>query len=209
MNKLVFLGVVEEAKESWDVLEELLGGLKLQPGTFSFNADLSLLNEILGLMPHSCAHPCPFCTWSKGEFGPGELRTFEGIREAHNEWVKAGSIKSDAKKFFNCVGVPISIFPEFGAVLLHITPPGLHIMMGVVDKLLKEMTRCYSKVEMWPEVLCMKKFKFVGNSNFEISDVKQETTTLFGHTKTLSFFLFCDLNLEKSVKSDLLKGALF
>ena len=109
-------------------------------------------------MPHSCSHPCPFCTWLKGKFGPGDLRTFEGIRKAYCEWIKAGAIKKDAKEFFNCINLPISLFPEVGLVLLYIPPPGLHVMMGVVDKLLTEMTRCYLKVELWPEVLLFQIF---------------------------------------------------
>lgn len=165
MNRLSFLAVSDEGKESWDFLSTLFCKVCLKKLKKSFNGDLKLLNEVLGLMTASSAHPCCYCDWHKekiGKFGPYNLRTFEEIREHAKKWKESGSKRSNAKFFKCCIKNPIDFFPETGLVLDYVAIPELHLMEGVVNKLFQELSLIWDGAWKWPEVpnMLFRKFTF-------------------------------------------------
>lgn len=149
VNKLIFLCVAMGAGEDRGTLEKVFEPLGLQPGDFSLNADLKLLNEALGLMSHSSRYPCPFCLWRKDGHGYPKMRTFEGISKWAEKLKREGG---EAKYYYNCVAQPLSIFPKFGRVLDFIAPPELHLLTGVVNKVYNELVAVHPEASEWAKV---------------------------------------------------------
>ena len=133
-------------------MEEFFASFDLSPGEFSYNFDLALMNLLLGLGNHSTRQPCAYGHWVRGTFAECELMTFEGIREWYDKWIKSGGKKQDLKEFFNCVDVPISIFPLAGLIIDYLTPPELHLMEGATNKLYTELKGVWPEAEYWSQV---------------------------------------------------------
>lgn len=151
VKKVLVLGVIPEGKEEPEILEDFLSKLNLEPGSFQFCPDLKLINIAVGIGTHASTHPSPFCDWIKNSRQKCNLRTFESIIKNCKAWKKAGAKSSDAKKFQNCIRFPLKIFPKTGLVILYIPLPQLHIKMGVVNKLFKELEREFPQAIQWAQ----------------------------------------------------------
>ena len=143
VNRVLILALSTDSDENHYKLQNIMSHLALEPGKFSFCGDLKVLNIALNLMTHSARHPCPWCHWIKGYAATDfQLRTFEEIRYWYLKWSEeTGSDESKLKSYYNCKGVPLSIFPDFGCVLDFIPLPELHLMLGLVNKLVDELIK--------------------------------------------------------------------
>ena len=168
VKKLLLLALVPGATEKYVTVADILQRL-VHDYPAVLCSDLKVVNLVLGLQPHSSKHPCPFCLWMKGDRNQvAPPRTFEHIREWNGKWVDAGGIRSNLMDFFNCEFVPMAIFPRSGRIMDYVPIPELHILMGIVNKLYKEMSRIYENVAKWPAQLYLvadkPRNKFNGNA---------------------------------------------
>jgi hypothetical protein len=135
VNRVQLLSLSTDSDENYEKLKFMLEKVDLQPGTFLLCADLKMINISLGLMTHSARHPCPYCEWVKGSRATdSDLRTFESIAEHHTAWFsETGGEREKLNEYFNCQGVPLSIFPHTGLVLDFVPLSELYVMMGCTN----------------------------------------------------------------------------
>ena len=93
-------------------------------------------------MSHSCSYPCAWCYSNKNSLErSADLRTIKNIRENYKAWCDSGSKEKNAKFYKNCINLPIFSGEEDTKVLDIIILPELHLMIGVLDKIVDHMRR--------------------------------------------------------------------
>lgn len=145
VKKLFLIGVAESVQENYDnvgMLWSLMNIRQFQEATIS--TDLKLANILTGLMAHSSVYPCTWCTADKDNLHLcGEYRTVGSCIGNFERWNEAGSKKNSAKLFKNCVGPPICSEDEDKEIIEIITPPELHLLIGIVNHIYKQMFLVY------------------------------------------------------------------
>lgn len=103
--------------------------------------DLKLANILLGIQPHSSCHPCTWCYIHKDDLQNccSEHRTIGNISDYYKAWCKDGSNLKNAKNFKNCTKIPIITGDKNKKVLEIIPPPELHLLIGIVNHVVKHM----------------------------------------------------------------------
>ena len=156
VKKVLLLVVAPGVKEEYEIVNTCLSKLKFPKSNAKLVPDLKLANVGVGVGTASSTFPLAICGWRKGSTDrctEKDLRTFQGIRKNHTDWVAAGAKKKDAKHFQNCIREPFSFFPKFGKVAGHIFLPSLHLKMGVTNKLMDEMCAEFEFAEDWGQRL--------------------------------------------------------
>jgi hypothetical protein len=116
---------------------------------FTVACDLKVANLLAGVQAHGSKHPCCWCNAKKGALDQcGELRTIGRITEKAAEFQAAGSIRTTAKNFENCVHPPIIEGPDNMVVLDAICPGELHILLGVAKRICDEILVAWPPLEV-------------------------------------------------------------
>ena len=124
-----------------------MNSLKMQ-----LTVDLKMANIVLGLQSHSSTFSCHICEaanpfkpgvdWSKGE-----LRTLGSIRTNVTAWRNSGAELSQAKKYKNCVNMPLfedENYDDSDVLTMHIVPPDeLHLLLGL-NHIYKELSKVWA-----------------------------------------------------------------
>ena len=169
VKKLFILAVVPDAQESYRNLLILWNLLKFtSPQTLSpytFCMDLKLANIMIGLMSHSCLHPCTWCNVEKDKLDcEGELRTLGNIRECYWSFTESERKTTKAKEYGNCIHAPPFKYGDDTLVLDLIPPPELHLMLGTVNLLYSNLEKVWPDVIQWPSSLYIEKEAIHGGS---------------------------------------------
>ena len=157
VKKLFIIAIVEGILETYDNVKSILKLLGLENIDFVIATDLKLANILLGLSNHASRHRCPYCTIPHGEFNcpnrrPLEenLRTLGDIRNSHRAFLDHCNRKypnnpkeglKDAKDFDNCINMPLFSLPDETLIMDIIPLPELHLMLGCVNNILKELNK--------------------------------------------------------------------
>ena len=83
----------------------------------------------------------------------GSLRTFEGIKKEHQEIIAHGNDVKKAKQFGNVIRSPLLNFPDESLILDAIPPMEIHLLLGVVNHLYKNLANIWPECKTWPEAL--------------------------------------------------------
>ncbi len=150
MKRVLLLAVVSDGDEKYAALITLVDDLKIADDMVDIVClDLKESNILLGLMNHSSGRSCPYCHWKRTtRCTDSDLRTFEGMRQFYDAWVADGSKPDSRNKYFCCHRPTASIFPETGVVLFIFAPPELHLMLGIVNKLVDRLE------QLQPDIAC-------------------------------------------------------
>ena len=104
--------------------------------------DICLLNAMLGISAHGGCHACAFCDGIPA-LRSGTLRTFTHIAEKLRQYREAGADPSQMKDYAHvakeCLIKAGASEEVFGVVPL----PELHLLIGVVNYLLKLLITCF------------------------------------------------------------------
>lgn len=127
---------------------------KCQTGSLVVSCDLKLANILCGIQSHSSKHPCCWCdAASPGLENCGQLRTFGQIRRQHSEYIQAGGDSRKSKEFKNVIHVPLIEFQDDKFVLEAIPPMELHLLLGVVNHIFKNLCDLWPRAKEWPPSL--------------------------------------------------------
>ncbi|XP_065641664.1 uncharacterized protein LOC105847267 isoform X1 [Hydra vulgaris] len=127
---------------------------KCQMDSLVISCDLKLANILCGIQSHSSKHPCCWCDVSSLNLqNCGSPRTFGEIRRQHFEFINAGGDTRKSKEFKNIIHVPLVNFPDHKLVLEAIPPMELHLLLGVVNHLYKNLCKIWPGAEKWPASL--------------------------------------------------------
>lgn len=146
VKKLFILGIAPSVQENYDNVIKLWSAIKINSSQGTIATDLKLANIMSGLMTHSSALPCTYCTAEKGNLQDyGELRTIESITSSYYLWRASGSKSTAAKNYQSCVNAPIYTQDDTDTAVLNIIPPPeLHLLLGVVNTIFNHMLKEYN-----------------------------------------------------------------
>ena len=102
-----------------------------------------LSNLIVGIGAHSSTYPCCYCESSpKEQWNTAPLRTFGRIRELESERRAAergGTVPSDPRFYKSVQHEPLIDCHDETIVLEKVPPPELHLLMGVINHIYRQM----------------------------------------------------------------------
>lgn len=146
VKKLFIIGLAESTQENYENVEILWSIIEVNKFLGTIAVDLKLANILSGLMPHSCSHPCTFCFATKNKLNErGEFRTIGNTISNYQDWQASGSKKSKAKDYGNCIQMPVFSGDSDQLILDIITPPELHLMIGVVNTIYDHMIKEFNE----------------------------------------------------------------
>ena len=141
VHKTLILALVPTMNESYVNLKMLLDKLNLNSLEYSLSEDIKVMLQTLGKQPAACSHPCPYCETSKPDMLKAPHNTLASLCAWHDEWISAGGKLKEAKYYQNVVHPPLLTGKPDSKILELINIPGLHILLGIVDKILVEMEK--------------------------------------------------------------------
>lgn len=134
VKKIFIIALVRNTQENYDNVSQLWTLLNISNFESTIGTDLKLANILVGIMTHASFHPCTWCYIDKDNLKfEEELRTVGNAMKNYNDWLKSGGKKIDAKKYKNCIHPPLIDTQEDRLFLDVISPPELHLMLGVVN----------------------------------------------------------------------------
>jgi len=136
-KRAILMGLVpQKASEDHHFLSELFEEAGIEFSDWNWVCDIKVIVAMVGVQSCSSKYPNPFCLWPKGD--PGAvfpLRTYEHIREKAQAWQSSGKSRKHLKYYYSCERAPISGLPEAGLVATQFRVPTMHVMIGVVNKI--------------------------------------------------------------------------
>ena len=137
VNRLLPLALCPGVPERHHNLRQIMEHLQLQKiPHLKVVMDLCLLNAILGISAHGGKFSCSWCDGSS-TLQSGTLRTFAHLKQNYEKYAATGFNTAKMKECANVVHECLTIAPPDALVLdVHPLPP-LHLLMGVVNHLVK------------------------------------------------------------------------
>lgn len=177
VKKLLILAICPDTEENyrnvlmiWNILQMTRNG-SFSGSNFYLVSDLKLANIFLGLMSHSCSHPCTWCDILRADLAKkGNLRTIGSIREKYWSFRESGCQQAMAKSYGNVTHPPILKHDDSTPIIDIIPPPELHLMMGTVNTLYNGLLKIWPEAKRWPDAChvareCLHGGTFNGNSS--------------------------------------------
>ena len=153
VKKVIILGLMPGVQESHDNIKKLLHAIDLSGLPISFSCDLKLCLFLCGKMQGSCKHPCVFCDGCDPWNGDCSLLTIGTLKEFYQGYLedlaKDEGDRDGPMEFNNCTSenlLQFLAFPDDTLVLDIINIPELHLLMGVVVKLMQYVQACFGKL---------------------------------------------------------------
>ena len=195
VEKLLLAAKVDNLEESHESVRVLFGLIKLSNVKgrvigpdgdvvcqgYVLSADHKLINLAVGIMRHSSLHPCPWCDQDKYSLDKcGNARTFGEIRDLALAY--QGTDRKETKQFKCCVEVPSLGLARPTDEVIDLIPPGqLHLLLGVVNRCVKEIKKEWPGIQLWFERLHIKESpqhggKFDGNVCKRMCEAKHVDT---------------------------------
>ena len=137
VHKTLVLAVLPSIDENYANIKMLLDKLKLNSLDCSISEDLKVLLLMVGKHLAASKHPCPFCETESPSMLRAESYSLTSLSEWYNKWMAAGGNIAKAKYFSNEVNPPLLTGNVTMKILSIVNIPGLHILLGIVDKLVK------------------------------------------------------------------------
>ena len=148
VKKLLIL-FVSPTCERYDNIATIMKELDLGALEFGFSCDLKLVLILCGKQCASSKHCCPFCIGSSPWLTKVTPSTIGSLWSSYNSYVENGSNLKQAQKYNNVVNPPLLTGSDNTKVLSIVYFPELHVLTGIVGKLVKELER---KVFSTPEI---------------------------------------------------------
>lgn len=192
IEKLILAAKIEKLEESHEACRVLfklinLSGVKyrvvgpdgevLVQG-FVLAPDHKLINLAIGIMSHSSTYPCAWCDAHKDSLNQlgANTRTFGEIQA--RALACQSSKDKEGKKHLCCVEIPSLGLEQPCLRVIDLIPPGqLHLLLGVVNRCVKEITKLWPDIQAWfdrihVQVSPQHGGKFDGNDCKKMSDAK-------------------------------------
>ena len=137
VNRLLPLAVCPGVPERHSNLRQIMEHLQLHKiPRLKVVMDLCLLNAILGISAHGGKFACSWCD-GPSTLQSGTLRTFAHLKQNYQQFAASGFKAAKMKECANVIHECLTIAPPATLVLdVHPLPP-LHLLMGVVNHLVK------------------------------------------------------------------------
>ena len=147
VQKLIVVAAAPDTEESWENIETLLAELDIESLSSSpFAVDMKVQLILLGKQTGAAKHNCPY-GHGTAPFHSCPPITLKNLDENFQAFQAAGGDEKRAKEFFNCVRPALLQGPPETRSLELLTIAELHIMTGVVGKLVQELVKSFQQKE--------------------------------------------------------------
>ena len=144
----MIVGAAPNVEENYNNIKKLLNLLDLESlGDCPFSVDIKVMLLLCGKQSASCKHNCPYCECFAPFTCPCPANTLESLATHHSNYQAAGSKKSTAMKYNNCTQPALISGSPDKTMLEVFSFPELHVMTGMVGKLVKEMIAAFPNRE--------------------------------------------------------------
>ena len=138
---LGFISLLPDVPETHYNVQTILSNLNLSAIEFATAADLKMYMLLTGKSFDKPKFGCPFCSACTPYLEDGELYYLKDLLELHKAYSEAGGIKRTQQKYQNVTNPPLLTADDSKLIIEVLCIPELHILIGVVDKLLKEFKK--------------------------------------------------------------------
>lgn len=138
VKKTFILGILPFTVEGHYNLRSLLDKTGIPSFNYSMSEDCKVILDLLGKQCASCKHPCIYCEASS-DFPEGvsyEHLTLASLQNYYEQYKESGFDKTHAMNFQNVINPPLITGDPDIPIFKLINIPGLHILLGIVLKLL-------------------------------------------------------------------------
>ena len=146
VKKMFVVGLVPDVQEIYPNVKAMLDELNLEGVEFGFSADLKIYLCITGKQVASCTHACVYCEGQSPWEEKSKDLTIGSLFDWHQKFLDSGANKKLAKNFQNVVNRPLLIGDDEDKTLEVLNPPQLHLMTGVLGKLIMEMEKITGEI---------------------------------------------------------------
>ena len=149
----LLVAVSEKVPETNFNFKKVLTIIKAHKVKMLFANDLKADAELVGIQNAASTHPCIYCN-TDDLSKCGDLRTIGSLCDEHQKWIDSGLNRTHLKEFENCANLPL-LTDDYEAdrdkeILDLCPPPGLHIMLGIVNQQVKILEKVIPNlVEEW------------------------------------------------------------
>ncbi len=150
----LIVAIAENVPETYENVQELLNLIQFKDVSFCISCDLKMANIICGIQSHSSKHPCCWCNIDSDNLSEcGTSRSFGSMKEKLEAFVAAGSDTKSAKNFDNVIHPPLINMADSVLILDVIPPMELHLLLGIVNHLFKNLSELWPGAKEWPTLL--------------------------------------------------------
>ena len=135
VNKTFLLGALPYSQENYENVKLMLGQMNMSELKPTFSADIKMYIYIIGKCYSTCKYPCIFGSGHSPWTEDCELLTVGDARRLWTEYMAAGG-KGTGQKFGSFVNEILVQYPDETLLLDILNFPELHVMLGLVQKLL-------------------------------------------------------------------------
>ena len=155
VHKTIILAILPSLNEKYHNLRLILDKLNISSLDYTVSEDLKVLLQMVGKQTATSKHPFPYCMTSSADFQKADHYTLESLCRLYDQWMADGAIHwsynlhrdskvlnlKKAKKYTNVVHPPLLTGDKNKKILELVNIPYLHTLLGVVDKILKEIEK--------------------------------------------------------------------
>ena len=158
VKQQMLVALSQDTPETYQNVKQIFGLVKIHEksllDSLVISCDLKLANILCGIQSHSSKHPCCWCEAENPNLiRCGHPRTFGQIRKQFAEFMKSGGDIRKSRDFKNVVHLPLLDFHDDMLVLEAIPPMELHLLLGVVNHLFKNLCDLWPDAKQWPTTL--------------------------------------------------------
>ena len=132
---------MQSLNEKYHNLRLIVDNLNISSLDYIVSEDLKVLLQMVGKQTATSEYPCPYCMTSSPDFQKADHYTLESLCRMYDQWMADGANLIKAKKYSNVVYPPLITGDKDKKILELVNIPGLHILLGVIDKILKEIEK--------------------------------------------------------------------
>ena len=88
-------------------------------------------------------HPCPFCMTSSPNFKKTDHCILESLCRLYDKWMADGAKFKKGNKVYKCYSSLLLTGDKNKNILEHVNILCLHILLGAVGKILKDIEKCF------------------------------------------------------------------
>ena len=160
VKKLLILSAWPDVPENHSNIKKMLDKLDVEAIEFSVSADTKMLLLLCGKSLGKPKYNCPFCDATEPFDGDHSLYTIGDLFYWHEKYVEDGAKSKQQQHYQNVVNQPLITGPPEKLVLDLLNCPSLHILIGIVNKLIIEFEKnvfsSYDEGELWMETFLKK-----------------------------------------------------
>ena len=138
VKRLLIVACAPEVAESWANIKTILEKLDIGSlGSCPISVDVKVMLILCGKQAASSKHPCPYCECQAPFICPCLPNTLGSLARHYQKYVEAGSKKSTAMNFNNCVNPALLHGNPDRTILDLLTFPEFHVMIGTTGHIVK------------------------------------------------------------------------